>query len=1045
MYQPDTIKAFEINGTSYFITANEGDASEVEVELNGDDELIFAEEERVEDLTLDPTAFPNAATLQLRENLGRLEVTNTLGDTDGDGDFDEIYAYGGRSFSIWAADGSLVSDSGSMIEQKTAELFPADFNTDNDENDFDGRSDAKGPEPEAVAVGEINGETFAFVGLERFGGVMIFNITDPTSPTYETFLSGRDFDGDPEAEPSTAGDLAPESITFIPAADSPNDQPLLMVANEVSGTITFYTFTAEATRLQLFHASDLEGGSTENLSSAQNFAAIIDGLKNAADTAGDVSLTLSAGDNYLPGPIFGAAGARGLRNTFRSILGNPNAREGAGRADIAIMNLIGFEASALGNHEFDAGTTVIEDNIGTDIRSGGADPRWLGADFPYLSANLDFSEDPNISSLATISVLENTEFTSPLGATPGETLAGATAPKLAASTIIRKGNQTFGVIGATTQRLSLISSPGAVRGLAGFEENMERLAAVLQPQINEVLANGVNKVILLTHLQDINLEKQLVGLLSGVDIIIAGGSDTLQASAGDRLNAGDTAVEDYPFLTTNKDGEQAVIVSTDGQYSYVGKLVVDFDAGGVLTAVDDAASRPIPTDELGITEAGWASVADAFANGTPAAAVKVLTEGTDSLTGLEDIINVADGNIFGQSLVFLEGRRERVRTEETNLGNLTATANLWQAQQVEPLVCVSLKNGGGIRAAIGRVNGDTGQLEITPANPSATPPKAAGDISQLDIENSLRFNNGLTLQTVTAQQLREIIEHGVARSGPGSTPGQFPQVAGAHFVFDETRTAIDFTRDENGFVTGVTTPGERVRFLAIVDETTGEAKDILVSAGQLVGNPERPIRMVTLDFLAGPSFAPAGGDGYPMAGYAAQNPGFANRRDLKDILTAPGIATFTSPGSEQDAFAEYLMSAFNRVPFVTPDSVTDQRIIRGEDSTDADGDGFNASAELALGSSDNTVDPVVAAAIAAIRADSQRYGLFTEQNIQDLRGTGLIIQAQGENISLNLPLEQNSSLNTNDWTPSGQSLEATFPRAADKAFYRINLGVESSR
>jgi len=230
MFQPDSITAFEIEGVPYFATANEGDARDYDG---------WSEEARLEDLSLDPTAFPDAETLQEKENLGRLKVTTAIGDTDGDGDFDEIYHYGGRSFSILNAAGETVYDSGSVIEEKLAELLPDDFNSNNDENDsFDKRSDDKGAEPEAIAFGEINGRPLLFVGLERVGGIMIFDVSDPTAPEWLNYVTTRDFSGD--AEKNTAGDLGPEGIIVIQAENSPTGKPLLVVSNEVSGSVTIF-------------------------------------------------------------------------------------------------------------------------------------------------------------------------------------------------------------------------------------------------------------------------------------------------------------------------------------------------------------------------------------------------------------------------------------------------------------------------------------------------------------------------------------------------------------------------------------------------------------------------------------------------------------------------------------------------------------------------------------------------------------------------------------------------------------------------------------
>ncbi len=230
LYQPDAIATFTSNGQTYLITANEGDAREYDG---------FEEEERIKDVDLDPTAFPNADELQQDENLGRLGITNTAGDLDGDGDFDQLYSFGTRSFSIWDSKGNLVYDSGDDFERITAELFPDFFNANSDDNDsFDSRSDNKGPEPEGVTIGVINSRTYAFIGLERIGGIMVYDVTNPSQPQFTQYLNNRNFAGDAEA--GTAGDLGPEGLTFISAADSPTGKPLLAVANEISGTTTLY-------------------------------------------------------------------------------------------------------------------------------------------------------------------------------------------------------------------------------------------------------------------------------------------------------------------------------------------------------------------------------------------------------------------------------------------------------------------------------------------------------------------------------------------------------------------------------------------------------------------------------------------------------------------------------------------------------------------------------------------------------------------------------------------------------------------------------------
>ncbi|MBE9247786.1 choice-of-anchor I family protein, partial [Dolichospermum sp. LEGE 00240] len=231
MYQPDAISSFQIADKTYYITANEGDARirPTADGTFGNEGSLFNEEARVSSLNLDPTAFPNATELKKPENLGRLTVTNKLGDTDGDGDFDQLYAYGARSFSIWDDQGKLVYDSGDQIEQILKQQTPTFFNANNGSaTEFDTRSDNKGPEPESVIVGVIDDVPYGFVGLERAGGgVMVYNLSNPTAPEFIQYIR-------------TEGDISPEGLKFISAADSPNAKPMLAVANEVSNTVSFY-------------------------------------------------------------------------------------------------------------------------------------------------------------------------------------------------------------------------------------------------------------------------------------------------------------------------------------------------------------------------------------------------------------------------------------------------------------------------------------------------------------------------------------------------------------------------------------------------------------------------------------------------------------------------------------------------------------------------------------------------------------------------------------------------------------------------------------
>jgi len=230
-YMPDAIASYKVGKETYLVLANEGDSRDWEG---------YSEETRVGSMALDPSVFPPevAADLKKPGNLGRLKSTTAQGDTNGNGVFKEIYTYGGRSFSIRDSKGNLVWDSGDMLERITAEANPLFFNSNHASNKFDDRSDDKGPEPEGVTVGQAFGRTYAFVALERVGGVMVFDVTVPSAPEFVQYQNNRDFTQATNMVES--GDLGPEGVLFISEENSPNGKPLLVVANEVSGTTTVY-------------------------------------------------------------------------------------------------------------------------------------------------------------------------------------------------------------------------------------------------------------------------------------------------------------------------------------------------------------------------------------------------------------------------------------------------------------------------------------------------------------------------------------------------------------------------------------------------------------------------------------------------------------------------------------------------------------------------------------------------------------------------------------------------------------------------------------
>ncbi|MFZ4521347.1 MAG: SdiA-regulated domain-containing protein [Bacteroidales bacterium] len=646
--------------------------------------------------------------------------------------------------------------------------------------------------------------------------------------------------------------------------------------------------------LQILHGSDFEA-STDEVSSAPRFAAIVDSLENTYPN----SITLASGDNFIPGPFsFSGEDPRMVlpyRNAYASYYNNPlnppyDLRAGIARADISIMNFIGVEASVLGNHDFDFGTPELRNIIGGNI--SGSSVRWFGAQFPYLSSNLNFMADPNLSPVFTPIRQANTNFMCSPANTPAQIAA---KKKLAPYCVIMKNGEKIGVVGVTTPMLESISSPGTttVKNPGAGTNDMTLLATIVQPYIDTLInIEGCSKIILLSHLQQLAFEKELATKLQGVDIIIAGGSHTLMADATDRLRAGDVAIETYPYLTSGLDGKPTAIINTDGSYKYVGRLVVDFTPAGdiVPASINPAVSGAYATDQQGLQDVWGANTPLAFAPGTRGYRVKLLCDSIGSA------ILAKDGNLFGKTSVFLEGRRNFVRTEETNLGNLSAEANLWMAKFYDPSTVISIKNGGGIRSIIGYINayGDTVIYQPPIANPAAG--KLQGDVSQLDIENSLRFNNLLSLLTVDAAGLRRTLEHGVSATAPGATPGQFPQVAGVRFSYNPTLPVYNPT----------TNTGGRILTAVITNDSGTVVLDTLIMNGALYGNPSRTFRLATLNFMAG------GGDNYPFPIIGS------NRIDINTLPVppaVPGVASFAIPGSEQDAFAEYMKSLHSTSPY----------------------------------------------------------------------------------------------------------------------------------
>ncbi|MEL6267046.1 MAG: nuclease, partial [Pseudomonadota bacterium] len=345
--------------------------------------------------------------------------------------------------------------------------------------------------------------------------------------------------------------------------------------------------------LELLHLADQEANtaSIPNIPALSAMATILREEDLGDDGIEDNTLFLSSGDAIIPGVFFDASA---------EVFGSE------GIADIQIQNELGVQAIALGNHEFDLGTEVLAGLIdgsaegdfsalsGTDL--DGLD--FEGASFPYLSANLDFSTDPDLA---------------PLEAEGGQPLDEALANTVTSSTVADVNGEAIAIIGATVPTIGSISSPGDDLGIfpedfdsTPTDAQLDALAAIIQAEVDAVLAanEGLDKVILLSHMQQITIEQALAERLEGVDIIVAGGSNTRLFDDEDRARAGDSVQGEYPGFFTGADGAPVAVVNTDGNYKYLGRLVVEFDENGEIIpeSYDEDVSGAYATDAGGLIE-----------------------------------------------------------------------------------------------------------------------------------------------------------------------------------------------------------------------------------------------------------------------------------------------------------------------------------------------------------------------------------------------------------------------------------------------------------
>ncbi|RZV40947.1 MAG: ExeM/NucH family extracellular endonuclease, partial [Acidimicrobiia bacterium] len=506
------------------------------------------------------------------------------------------------------------------------------------------------------------------------------------------------------------------------------------------------------------------GSGLEDFGGVARFGATLDVRRRISSNSRFGDILLSSGDNFLAGPEFNAS----LEN-------------GVPFYDTIAMDMLGYDAIAIGNHDFDFGPDVLADFI----------EGYSETMPPYVSANLGFADEPRLQALAD-------------------------AGRIVSSTVISERGMDIGIVGATTPNINFISSPRDV-------DVMEDVAGIVQAEVDALTASGVKIIILISHLQDIDEDVALAAMLSDVDVMIAGGGDELLANPGNPLIPGEEGdvFGPYPIVATDADGAEVPVVTTPGEYKYLGELWIGFDPDGKSTLWAGSPIRIQGAQDAGIFDAAVAPVIAA----------------TETL----------DATVIGTSEVALDGTRTAVRGVESNEGNLIADALRWQATQLADsfgvaVPDVAIQNGGGIR--------NNTVIE-------------AGDITLLDTFDMVPFPNFVTvLEGIPRGQFKEILENAYSQV-PGG--GRFAQISGFTVSYDIAKTAQVLNDDGT-----VDVAGERIQDVVLDDGT------VLVADGAVVAGD--PITIATIDFLA------RGGDQYPYRGAPFTSVGVSYQQALANYI-----------------------------------------------------------------------------------------------------------------------------------------------------------------
>jgi len=549
-------------------------------------------------------------------------------------------------------------------------------------------------------------------------------------------------------------------------------------------------------RLTLLHNNDGESALFERTVEGQPFAGIapfatvVKDLRKQGDRGRDkVALVVSSGDNYLPSAQFQASLDKGIPYY-----------------DAIAMDLIGYDASAIGNHEFDFGPDVFA-NFVKSFKSRTA----------FVSSNLDFSGEPAFDRLVRKGIVTR-------------------------SAIIREEGEKFGIVGATTPLLPVISSP---RNVIASE-----VAPAVQAEVDRLTKRGVNKIIMTSQLQSIEEDIELAALLDNVDIMVAGGGNEVLANPDDLLIPGDVAQRPYPFIATDVNGTQVPIVTTAGGYKYVGRLIVDFDRRGNVIGFDDR-SGPVRVTTGAFDDAVTADRRVTKKVVEPVQAY-VAALATTVVAQTQVPLNSARGTVtVGGTPPAITVTTPGERVSNTNLGNIAADSMLWQATQLAGAFGVGVpdiafQNGGGIRAPEAVLF------------PGATP-AAPVNVTRLDINNQFPFANFVSMvENVPVTQLKAILENAV--SNVEAVDGRFAHVAGMTYEWNSTGAK------------GV----DRVRKI-----TVGTTLVFDAALGGYQVPQTTTYNVATIDFLA------RGGDGYDFGGLPFITLGVTYEQAMLNYLSGP--------------------------------------------------------------------------------------------------------------------------------------------------------------